>query len=81
MTEGVSDVVVVGSEGGKGSDSFAALAGLNEGFLGTGYSASVEISFVAMALIAGYVAVSTARYFLHGSRLLATVAGALGIEK
>jgi hypothetical protein len=81
MTEGVSEVVVVGSEGGKGNEGYQALAALNEGFLGTGHSTSVEISFIAMALIAGYVAVSTARYFLHGSRLLAAVAGALGFEK
>ena len=81
MTEDVSDVVVVGSESGKGAEGYEALAALNEGFLGTGYSTSVEISFIAMALIGGYVAVSTARYFLHGTRLLSAVAGALGFER
>ena len=75
MNDGVSDVVVGGSE------EYGAMAALNEGFLGTGYPASVEISFLAMALIGIYVAFSTARYFLHGSRLLAAVTGALGFER
>ena len=33
------------------SGEYDPLAGLNDGFLGTGYSSTVEASFIAMALI------------------------------
>ena len=77
----MSDVVVVaGSEGEEAGGAYQAIATLNEGFLGTGYSTSVEISFILMGLIACYVVVSTARYFLEGTRVLDSVAGALGFS-
>ncbi len=76
----MSDVVSLSSEGSSTSDGFAALANLNDGFLGTGYSSSVEISFIAMALIFGYVAIATVRYFLPETRFLNTVVEALGFR-
>ncbi len=76
----MSDVVSLSSEGGSTSNGFEALANLNDGFLGTGFSSSVEISFVAMALIFGYVAITTVRYFLPETRFLNTVVEALGLR-
>jgi len=76
----MSDVVSLSSEGGSTSDGFEALANLNDGFLGTGFSSSVEIAFVAMALIFGYVAIATVRYFLPETRFLNTVVEALGLR-
>jgi hypothetical protein len=76
----MSDVVTVSSEGGNTSDGFEMLTTLNDGFLGTGYSSSVELSFIAMALIFGYVAIGTVKYFLPEARFLNTVAAALGLR-
>ena len=76
----MSDVVSLSSEGGSTSNGFEALANLNDGFLGTGFSSSVEIAFVAMALIFGYVAIATVRYFLPETRFLNTVVEALGLR-
>ncbi len=76
----MSEVVSFSSEGSSTSDGFAALANLNDGFLGTGYSFSVELSFIAMALIFGYVAITSVRYFLPETRLLDTVTEALGLR-
>ncbi len=76
----MSDVVSLSSEGGSTSNGFEALANLNDGFLGTGFSSSVEISFIAMALIFGYVAIATVRYFLPETRFLNTVVEALGLR-
>ena len=76
----MNDVVVAGSESEQAGGAYEAFAALNEGFLGTGYSTSAEISFIAMALIFGYVVVSTARYFLEGTKVLDSVAGALGLS-
>lgn len=76
----MSDVVMESSEGVGASDDYAALASLNDGFLGTGYTSAVEASFIAMALILGYVAVSTARYFLAGTRVMDSVAASLGLR-
>ncbi len=74
------DAVSLSSEGSSTSDGFAALANLNDGFLGTGYSSSVEISFIAMALIFGYVAISTVRYFLPETRFFNTITESLGLR-
>ncbi len=74
------DVGSFSSEGSSTSDGFAALANLNDGFLGTGYSSSVELSFIAMVLIFGYVAITSVRYFLPETRFLNTVAEALGLR-
>ncbi len=76
----MSDVVSLSSEGGSTSNGFEALANLNDGFLGTGFSSSVEIAFVAMALIFGYVTIATVRYFLPEARFLNTVVEALGLR-
>ena len=76
----MSDLVTLPSEGGSASEGFEALANLNAGFLGTGYSSSVELSFIAMALIFGFVAISMFRYFLPETRFLHSVAAALGLR-
>ncbi len=76
----MSEVVSLSSEGSSTSDGFEALAYLNDGFLGTGYSSSVEISYIAMVLIFGYVAITTVRYFLPETKFLNTVTEALGLR-
>ena len=76
----MSSVVSEPSVGGSTSDGFEALANLNDGFLGTGYSSSVEISFVVMTLILGYVAIGTVRYLRPETRFLGTVVDALGLR-
>jgi hypothetical protein len=76
----MSEVTAVLSEGGKTSDGFEALANLNEGFLGTGYSSSVELSYMVMALIVGYVAISMVKYFLPEFSILRTLTGAIGLR-
>ncbi len=76
----MSEVVSISSGGSSTSDGFEALANLNDGFLGTGYSSSVEISLIAMVLIFGYVAITTFRYFLPETRFLSTVVAALGLR-
>ncbi len=76
----MSEAVSLSSEGNSTSEGFEALANLNGGFLGTGYSSSVEISFIAMALIFGYFAITTFRYFLPEARVLKTVVTALGLR-
>ena len=73
-------VVSVSSQIGGTGDEFGALASLNAGFLGTGYSSSVELSFIAMALIFGYVAISTVRYFLPETRFFDIITESLGIR-
>ena len=75
----MADPVTIGGANEGVSEEFAALAGLDAGPLGTGYTASVELSFVAMALILGWVAYETARYFLSGTRLVERVAQSLGL--
>lgn len=85
----MSDVVsIAGEVSGAGepggpNDGFEALASLNEGFLGTGFSSSVELSFVGMGFIIAYVMYSTARYFLEGrqvgARFMTSIATALGL--
>lgn len=44
------------------SDGFESISGVYEGFLGTGYSTAVELSFIAMGLIVCYVLYGTAKY-------------------
>jgi hypothetical protein len=73
-------VVSVSSQiGGTGNES-GAFASLNAGFLGTGYSSSVELSFIAIALIFGYVAISTVRYFLPETRFFDIITASLGFR-
>ena len=76
----MSEVISVSSEGSGASEGFEALANLNDGFLGTGYSSSVEIAFIAMALIFCYVAISTFRYFLPETRFFNTIVETLGLR-
>ncbi|MHA1537160.1 MAG: hypothetical protein ACTSUD_06365 [Alphaproteobacteria bacterium] len=76
----MSKAVSISGEGSGTNEGFEALVGLNDGFLGTGYSTSVELSFIAMALIFSYVAITTFRYFLPETRILSTVVEALGLR-
>ena len=76
----MNDLVSASSGSGNAGDGYEAIAGLNDGFLGTGYTTSVELSFIAMALIIGYVAFSTARYFMPETRIAATLAEVLGLR-
>lgn len=76
----MSEVISLSSEGSSTSSGFEALASLNDGFLGTGYSSSVEASFIAMVLIFGYVAITTFRYLLPETKILNTVVQALGLR-
>ena len=76
----MSNVISEPSVGGSTSDGFEALANLNDGFLGTGYSSSVELSFVVMTLILGYVAIATVRYLRPETRFLGSVVDALGLR-
>ena len=63
------------------SGEYDPLAGLNDGFLGTGYSSTVEASFIAMALILAYVGYAAAKYFLSESELGRSVAEAVGLRE
>jgi hypothetical protein len=76
----MSEVVSLSSVDSGTSDGFEALANINEGFLGTGFSSSVEISFVAMAVMFAYVAIATVRYFMPEARFLNTVVETLGLR-
>ena len=76
----MSEVVTVSSQASRASDGFEALAHLNDGFLGTGYSTSVELSFIAMALIFGFVAIGTVRYFMPETRFFSAITDALGLR-
>lgn len=74
----MTDVVTLANEGDSNGGAYEALAQLNDGFLGTGYSSAVEASIIAMVFIGGYVAFTTARYFLSGTAIMNSIAGALG---
>lgn len=60
----MSDVVTAANGTEESSTTLGASVGLNEGFLGSGESAVVELSYIAMALIFGWAAFSTGRYVL-----------------
>ena len=60
----MSDVVTAANAAEESSTTSGAFASLNEGFLGSGESALVELSYIAMALILGWAAFSTGRYIL-----------------
>jgi hypothetical protein len=77
----MSDLVVEANAAAGSSEGFEALARINDGFLGTGSSTAVELSYVAMVLIVGYAAWSTARYFLAGTKVAETVAQVLGLRE
>jgi hypothetical protein len=76
----MSNVASETNVGGHASDGFEALANLNNGFLGTGYSSSVEVSFIVGALIIGYVAISTIKYFRPEFSFFGPVAETLGLR-
>jgi hypothetical protein len=81
MVDLVSESNDVAPAGGANTgDGFEALATLNDGFLGTGFSTGVELSLIAMILIAGYVATSLLRYFVPEFRPLRSVASVLGLH-
>jgi hypothetical protein len=71
-----SEVIPVASVSSE-PDPYAALY---DGFLGTGYSTAVELSIIAMVLIAGYVAVCTAGYFISGRDLALKIAETIGLR-
>ncbi len=77
MSEAVSDVVIASNTGG---DGFERVANLNAGMFGTGNSTLVELSYVAMVLIVGYVVHATFRYFLPGFSVTKAIVGALGLR-
>ena len=76
----MSDVVTVASEAEESGGALLALARVNDGFLGTGYTTSVELSFIAMALILGWIGYETGRYFLAGTGIAERVAAKLRID-
>ena len=75
----MSEVSIGVDEGSETSSAIGAFASLDNGFLGTGYSSSVELSFIVMALIVVYVANGTFRYFLPDFSLLRTITSAIGL--
>lgn len=56
------------------------LAGLNDGFLGTGYTSAVEISLIVGALMVIGVAVSLWRAYGPETRIFASIADAIGLR-
>ena len=76
----MADPVSIPNQSGNASGSYEAFASLNEGFLGTGYTTAVELSFIAMALILGYVGVSTFRYLLPDFSIFDSVSSVLGLR-
>lgn len=75
----MSDVVTLANESEAKGGATLALAGMNDGFLGTGYSTSVELSFIALAAICAWVIYETGRYFLAGTGIAERVAAKLGL--
>ena len=73
------EVTSAAGEAASTGEGYDALASLNDGFLGTGSSSVMELSFVAMALIAIYVAHSTVRYCWPEFSLFRTLTGTLGL--
>ena len=70
----MSDVVF-----SKGTEETGA-SSIADGFLGTGYTTAVELSFIAMAMIALYVAIGTFRYYYPDARIMASLAENLGLR-
>jgi hypothetical protein len=65
---------------GKAGDGFEWVTGLNQGFLGTGYSTTVEVSFIVLGAIVLYVGFATAKYFLRGTELEETLSDLFGLR-
>ena len=80
MSEAISNVAVGVGSGAGSSDGLEAALDLNSGFLGTGSSTVVELSYIAMLMIAVYIALGAVRYFMPGFSLSATIFGALGLR-
>lgn len=80
MSQVVSGLQSGVSAGASSSDGFEAVTSFNQGFLGTGASTLVELSYIAMLLIFGYAAHGTFRYFLPNVRIMATIASTLGLR-
>jgi hypothetical protein len=54
---------------------------INDGFLGTGYSTAMELSFIVLAVIVIGVAYSTYRYFLPETSIFRSIASAIGLRE
>lgn len=68
--------------GAQGTDDKSQEIGAaNDGFLGTGSSLLVELSYIAMALIAAYVAFGIVRYFLPDVRIVGKILEAIGLQE
>lgn len=80
MSEVGFDIEVGQSAVGASNGGAEAAFDLNAGFLGTGASSVVELSYVAMLLIVVYVAHGTFRYFLPDVRITAKIFSALGLR-
>jgi hypothetical protein len=73
-------VVAQTAVSGAADDGFQWVGELNEGFLGTGYSTSAEVSMIVLGMIVIYVAYATAKYCLRGTDFHDTVAEILGLK-
>jgi len=73
------DNQVLAPAGASSGEGFEALADLNSGLFGTGYSTSVELSFVAMALLILYISFGMARYYIRGTELELKILRAVGL--
>lgn len=80
MSQAVSDVVIGVSADSGSSNAAAAPFDLNAGFLGTGASSMVEVSYIVMLLIVGYIAYGTFRYFMPDVRITSKIMTALGLD-
>lgn len=78
----MSEAFNIDTKGEGSGDGFAAVASIvEEGFLGTGYSATVEISFLAMGLILCWVTYETSRYVLAITGLGEQIVEKLGLRR
>lgn len=80
MSEASSDIVAGLSSGTVAHSGVEAGLDLNQGFLGTGSSTLVELSYIAILMIAVYIAHGALRYFMPGFSLSESIFGALGLR-
>ncbi|HSF95964.1 MAG TPA: hypothetical protein VLA52_13145 [Thermohalobaculum sp.] len=75
----MSEVETVSQGTAIGTGEYDPLASLNDGFLGTGYSTGVELSFLVLALIVAGIVIAMLRYLLSGKRVFWRIAEAMGL--